>query len=577
MASNDIRAARMSRGDRRVLIASSLGAVFEAYDFYLAGSLAVIISKQFFSGVNPGAAFVFTLLSFAAGFAVRPFGSIVFGRIGDRIGRKYTFLFTISVMGISTFLIGLLPGFSQIGIAAPMIFICLRLLQGLSLGGEYSGAATYVAEHAPAAKRGAWTAWIQTPATLSLLLSLVIILGVRYIVGDDAFSAWGWRVPFLLSAVLLAASVWIRLKLHESPVFSRMKEQNKASRAPLKEAFGQWRNLRLSLIALFGLVAGQAVVLYTGQFYALFFLTQTLKVDMTTANMLIGVALIACTPFFIVFGALSDRVGRKPVIMAGLLIAAFAYFPLFKGLTHYVNPALERALDQSPIEVVANPADCSFQFNPTGTAHFTSSCDIAKQALAKAGLSYRNVAAADSSTALIRVGADSIPAYAAISPRANEEEGRFTAALTEALSKAGYPRRADPAQINWGMALLILICLGLLITATYGPVAAVLAEMFPTRIRYTAVSLPYNIGNGWFGGFLPATAFAIVAASGDIYAGLWYPVSLIVMTFLVGIVLLPETKGTDLEAEPAFQPHEPDNEKYRSTHSPPNPEGADPR
>jgi MFS family permease len=557
----------MSRDDRRVLIASSLGAVFEAYDFYLAGSLALIISKQFFAGVNPGAAFVFTLLSFAAGFAVRPLGSIVFGRIGDKIGRKYTFLFTISVMGISTFLIGLLPGYSQIGIAAPIIFIALRLLQGLSLGGEYSGAATYVAEHAPNARRGAWTAWIQTPATLSLLLSLVIIIAVRYSVGEAAFSAWGWRVPFLLSAVLLAASVWIRLKLHESPVFSRMKAQNKVSKAPLKEAFGQWRNLRLSLIALFGLVAGQAVVLYTGQFYALFFLTQTLKLDIMTANMMIGVALIVCTPFFIVFGALSDKVGRKPVIMAGLLIAAFAYFPLFKGLTHYVNPALERALDQSPIEVVANPADCSFQFNPTGAARFTTSCDVAKQGLAKAGLSYRNVEAADASVAVVHIGATSVPSYLAKGPQAALEERRFSGALSDALSKAGYPHQADPAKINWAMALLILIGLGLLITATYGPVAAVLAEMFPTRIRYTAVSLPYNIGNGWFGGFLPATAFAIVAASGDIYAGLWYPVGLIAMTFVVGVIFLPETKGRDLEAEPVTAVPETLHEKYSPARS----------
>ncbi|MGF6768249.1 MFS family permease [Paraburkholderia sp. GAS199] len=567
MASNDSRGTRMSRDDRRVLIASSLGAVFEAYDFYLAGSLAVIISKQFFSGVNPGAAFVFTLLSFAAGFAVRPLGSIVFGRIGDKIGRKYTFLFTISVMGISTFLIGLLPSFSQIGIAAPIIFIGLRLLQGLSLGGEYSGAATYVAEHAPTAKRGAWTAWIQTPATLSLLLSLVIIIAVRYSVGEAAFSDWGWRVPFLLSAVLLGASVWIRLKLHESPVFSRMKAQNKVSKAPLKEAFGQWRNLRLSLIALFGLVAGQAVVLYTGQFYALFFLTQTLKVDIMTANVMIGIALIVCTPMFIVFGALSDRVGRKPVIMTGLLIAAFAYFPLFKGLTHYVNPALERALDRSPIEVVADPADCSFQFNPTGTARFTSSCDVAKQALAKAGLSYRNVESAGASVALVHVGAASVQSYSANAPQGKAEERRFSAELTDALSKAGYPLQADPAQINWIMALAVLIALGLLITATYGPVAAVLAEMFPTRIRYTAVSLPYNIGNGWFGGFLPATAFAIVAARGDIYAGLWYPVILIAMTFVVGVVFLPETKCVDLEAELAVKAADPSHETYGATPS----------
>ncbi|CAG4913993.1 Sialic acid transporter NanT [Paraburkholderia gardini] len=556
MTSNVIRDTRISRDDRLVLVASSLGAVFEAYDFYLAGSLAVIISRHFFSGVNPGAAFVFTLLSFAAGFAVRPFGSIVFGRIGDKVGRKYTFLFTISVMGISTFLIGLLPGFDQIGIAAPILFIGLRLLQGLSLGGEYSGAATYVAEHAPNAKRGAWTAWIQTPATLSLLLSLVVIIAVRYSVGEAAFAAWGWRVPFLLSALLLAASVWIRLKLHESPVYSRMKAKGGASKAPLKEAFGQWRNLRLSLIALFGLVAGQAVVLYTGQFYALFFLTQTLKLDIMTANILIGVALIVCTPLFIVFGALSDRVGRKPVIMIGLLIAAFAYFPLFKGLTHYVNPALERALRRSPIELVANPAECSFQFNPTGTARFTSSCDIAKQALARAGLSYRNVKSDGLSPALIHIGDIIVPAYAATSPQAKTEQARFTAALTGALAEAGYPTRADPAQINWGMAILILITLGLLITATYGPVAAVLAEMFPTRIRYTAVSLPYNIGNGWFGGFLPATAFAIVAASGDIYAGLWYPVGIIAITFVVGVIWLPETRGTDLEIERALPPAE---------------------
>jgi MFS family permease len=566
MASNVIRDTRMSRDDRRVLIASSLGAVFEAYDFYLAGSLAVIISKQFFSGANPGAAFVFTLLSFAAGFAVRPLGSIVFGRIGDKVGRKYTFLFTISVMGFSTFLIGLLPGFDKIGMAAPILFICLRLLQGLSLGGEYSGAATYVAEHAPNAKRGAWTAWIQTPATLSLLLSLVVIIAVRYSVGEAAFTDWGWRVPFLLSALLLAASVWIRLKLHESPVFSRMKAQNRASKAPLKEAFGQWRNLRLSLIALFGLVAGQAVVLYTGQFYALFFLTQTLKLDIMMANMLIGVALIVCTPLFVAFGVLSDRIGRKPVIMTGLLIAAFAYFPLFKGLTHFVNPALEQALERSPIELVANSGDCSFQFNPTGTARFTSSCDIAKQALARAGLSYRNVKAGESSTAVIHIGAVSVPAYAANSPQAKSEETRFAAALSSALAEAGYPAHADPSRVNWVMALLTLIALGLLITATYGPVAAVLAEMFPTRIRYTAVSLPYNIGNGWFGGFLPATAFAIVAASGDIYAGLWYPVGLIAMTFVVGVAFLPETKGSDLEVEGSFDPAEAVAGSYQPTH-----------
>ncbi|WP_175672420.1 MFS transporter [Burkholderia ambifaria] len=539
----------MTAEEKKVIFASSLGTVFEWYDFYLAGSLAAYISKSFFSGVNPTAAFIFTLLGFAAGFAVRPFGAIVFGRLGDMVGRKHTFLVTIVIMGLSTFVVGFLPGYATIGIAAPVIFIAMRLLQGLALGGEYGGAATYVAEHAPANRRGFYTAWIQTTATLGLFLSLLVILGVRTFIGEESFGSWGWRVPFVASILLLAVSVWIRLQLNESPVFLRIKAEGKTSKAPLTEAFGQWKNLKIVILALVGLTAGQAVVWYTGQFYALFFLTQTLKVDGASANILIAIALLIGTPFFLFFGSLSDRIGRKPIILAGCLIAALTYFPLFKALTHYANPQLELATQKAPISVIADPATCSFQFNPVGTSKFTSSCDIAKSALAKAGLNYENVAASAGSTAQIKVGDTVIPAYDGKAADAKAQGAAFDKTLASTLKGAGYPAKADPAQLNWPMTIVILTILVIYVTMVYGPIAAMLVEMFPTRIRYTSMSLPYHIGNGWFGGFLPATAFAIVAAKGNIYSGLWYPIVIALATFVIGLLFVKETKDSNIYAQ----------------------------
>ncbi|KUY53343.1 MFS transporter [Burkholderia sp. RF2-non_BP3] len=539
----------MTGEEKKVIFASSLGTVFEWYDFYLAGSLAAYISKSFFSGVNPTAAFIFTLLGFAAGFAVRPFGAIVFGRLGDLVGRKHTFLVTIVIMGISTFVVGFLPGYASIGIAAPVIFIAMRLLQGLALGGEYGGAATYVAEHAPANRRGFYTAWIQTTATLGLFLSLLVILGVRTFIGEEAFGNWGWRVPFVASILLLAVSVWIRLQLNESPVFLRIKAEGKTSKAPLTEAFGQWKNLKIVILALVGLTAGQAVVWYTGQFYALFFLTQTLKVDGASANILIAIALLIGTPFFLFFGSLSDKIGRKPIILAGCLIAALTYFPLFKALTHYANPQLELATQKAPITVLADPATCSFQFNPVGTSKFTSSCDIVKSALAKAGLNYENVAAPAGATAQIKVGDAVIPAYDGKAADAKAQGAAFDKTLASTLKAAGYPAKADPSQLNWPMTIVILTILVIYVTMVYGPIAAMLVEMFPTRIRYTSMSLPYHIGNGWFGGFLPATAFAIVAAKGNIYSGLWYPIVIALVTFVIGLLFVKDTKNSNIYAQ----------------------------
>ncbi len=539
----------MSGSERKVIFASSLGTVFEWYDFYLYGSLAAIIAKKFFAGLDPGSAFIFALLAFAAGFIVRPFGALVFGRLGDMIGRKYTFLVTILIMGMSTFIVGVLPSYAAIGAAAPVILIALRLLQGLALGGEYGGAATYVAEHAPHGKRGAYTSWIQTTATLGLFLSLLVILGTRTFLGETAFNDWGWRVPFLVSILLLAVSVWIRLKLNESPAFVKMKAEGKASKAPLTEAFARWGNLKYVVLALLGLVAGQAVVWYTGQFYALFFLTQTLKVDAVTANLLIAAALLIGTPFFIVFGALSDRIGRKPVILAGCLIAALTYFPLFQALTHYANPALYKAVQNSPVTLTADPSQCTFQFNPTGTAKFTSSCDIAKQMLAANSANYETKAG--SGPAVIRIGDTTIQVVGAKDLPPEEFKAREAALKKDigaALKAAGYPSKADPGQMNTAMVIAILTLLVIYVTMVYGPIAAALVELFPTRIRYTSMSLPYHIGNGWFGGLLPTIAFALVAQNGNIYYGLWYPVIIAAATFVIGLLFLPETRSRDIYA-----------------------------
>jgi MFS family permease len=541
----------LSAAEAKVVFASSLGTVFEWYDFYLYGSLAAIIAKHFFAGVNETAAFIFALLAFAAGFAVRPFGALVFGRIGDILGRKFTFLVTILLMGLSTFVVGLLPSYATIGVLAPIILITLRLIQGLALGGEYGGAATYVAEHAPQGKRGYFTSYIQTTATLGLFLSLLVILACRTALGP-AFDEWGWRIPFLLSIVLLGISVWIRLQLSESPVFQKMKDEGKASRAPITESFFRWQNLKIVLIALFGGVVGQAVVWYTGQFYALFFLLQTLKVDPTTSNLLIAGALAVGTPFFLVFGALSDRIGRKPIILAGCLLAAITYFPIFKGLTHYANPALERALSQAPVTVIADPDSCSFQFNPAGTAQFTSSCDIAKSFLARNSVNYANQSAPRGTVAQIKIGDKVIPSFEGTGlprPAFTTRLAEFNKAATDAIRAAGYPAAANPAEINYPMVVLLLFILVLYVTMAYGPIAAWLVELFPARIRYTSMSLPYHIGNGWFGGFLPTVAFAMVAATGDIYFGLWYPIFFAMMTFVIGFLLMPETKDREIHHE----------------------------
>ncbi|WP_290639974.1 MFS transporter [Aquabacterium sp.] len=604
--------APMTAEEKKVIFASSLGTVFEWYDFYLYGSLAAIIAKQFFAGLDPTSAFIFALLAFAAGFIVRPFGALVFGRLGDMIGRKYTFLVTILIMGMSTFIVGVLPNYAKIGAAAPIILIGLRLLQGLALGGEYGGAATYVAEHAPHGRRGAYTAWIQTTATMGLFLSLLVILGVRTAIGEEAFADWGWRIPFIVSIALLGVSVWIRMSMNESPAFKKMKEEGKTSKAPLSESFGQWGNLKIVILALVGLVAGQAVVWYTGQFYALFFLTQALKVDGATANILVAIGLLIGTPFFVVFGSLSDKIGRKPIILGGCLIAAVTYFPLFKALTEAANPDLARAQASAPVTLVADNNECSFQFNPTGTAKFTSSCDIAKQLLASSSVNYENVAGAAGSTAVIKVGETVINSYsptkvteadvpaakeaatkakesamkkvddmkaAGVSGKEAEDklkdaekalkdasanlaafdkdgkaaatkiiEGQFKKAVGTALKTAGYPAKADPAKLNKPVIVAILALLVIYVTMVYGPIAAMLVEMFPTRIRYTSMSLPYHIGNGWFGGLLPTTAFAIVAQTGNIYNGLWYPIIVASITFVVGLLFVRETKDVDIYA-----------------------------
>jgi len=562
----------MTAEERKVILASSLGTVFEWYDFYLYGSLAAVIGAQFFSAYPEATRNIFALLAFAAGFLVRPFGALVFGRLGDLVGRKYTFLITILIMGLSTFAVGLLPSYETIGWIAPVSLLALRMLQGLALGGEYGGAATYVAEHAPVGRRGFYTAFIQTTATLGLLLSLIIIMTTQgYVngaypdvqviqngiaqVGPDgkpvmikAFAAWGWRIPFLVSVALLLISVWIRLQMNESPAFQKMKEEGTQSKAPLSEAFGQWKNAKIALIALLGLVAGQAVVWYTGQFYALFFLQSILKVDSFTANVLIAWSLVLGTGGFIVFGSLSDKIGRKPVILAGCLLAAITYFPVFKKLAETANPALYNAQSTAKVVVKADPNDCSFQFNPVGTAKFTNSCDIAKAALARSSISYVTEPMPAGTKATVTVGTQEMQAT---SPT-------FAADLVKAAAAAGYPGADNKSIIkldgflsvfNNAQALTliaILTYLVILVTMVYGPIAAALVELFPTRIRYTSMSLPYHIGNGWFGGLLPATSFAMVAQTGDIYFGLWYPIVIALGTFVIGLIFVPETKDRDI-------------------------------
>ncbi len=540
----------IDKAHRQVIFASSLGTVFEWYDFYLYGSLAAIISKQFFSGVNETTGFIFALLAFAAGFAVRPFGALVFGRLGDLVGRKHTFLITIVIMGLSTALVGVLPSYASAGVIAPVLLIALRLLQGLALGGEYGGAATYVGEHAPPGRRGLYTSWIQTTATLGLFLSLLVILACRNWLGTE-FDTWGWRVPFLVSIVLLVISVYIRLQLAESPVFLEMKAAGTRSKAPLTESFARWGNLRLVILALLGATAGQAVVWYCGQFYALFFLTQVLKVAAQPANLLIAAALLIGTPFFLVFGSLSDRIGRKKIVLAGCLIAAVTYVPIFKGITHYANPAIESASANAPVRVMADPAACSFQFDPVGKKKFVQSCDVAKAALAKAGVPYRNEAGPAGSVAQVRIG--NKPAIASVEGGAmsgadfKAATEAFSKSLTGSLKEAGYPAKADPDQINYAMVLLLLVILVIYVTMVYGPIAAWLIELFPARIRYTSMSLPYHIGNGWFGGFLPTVAFALVALTGDIYYGLRYPIIVALITVVIGMFFLPETKDRELQ------------------------------
>ncbi|MEY4249714.1 MAG: hypothetical protein RJA87_1347 [Pseudomonadota bacterium] len=543
--------ASVGRKDAMTIGAASVGTVFEWYDFYLYGSLATYITHHFFSGVNETTGYIFALLAFAAGFAVRPFGALVFGRLGDLWGRKNTFLVTMLLMGLSTFVVGMLPSYEQIGILAPVSLVIMRLVQGLALGGEYGGAATYVAEHAPQGRRGFYTSFIQVTATFGLFLSLVVILLTRKVLGEDAFQAFGWRVPFLVSILLLGVSLWIRLQLSESPSFQRMVDEGKGSKAPLTDSFGKWSNLKIVILALVGLTAGQAVVWYTGQFYTLFFLEKTLKLDGALTNGLVATALLLGTPFFVLFGWLSDKIGRKPIIMVGCVLAALTYMPLFKALTVAANPQLAAAVASAPVTVVADPADCAFQFDPVGKTVFNGSCDLAKSYLAKAGVTYTNQAAPAGTLAQVKIGNQTLTAFdgkglekAAFKAQKTEWETRLGAAL----KSAGYPAKADSALVDRPKVIAILTLLVIYVTMVYGPIAAMLVELFPTNIRYTSMSLPYHIGNGWFGGFLPTTAFAMVAATGNIYYGLWYPIVVASVTAVIGILFLKETKDVDIDA-----------------------------
>ncbi|HSY04661.1 MAG TPA: MFS transporter [Steroidobacteraceae bacterium] len=554
-ATSPIAASRVGMSHARVILAASLGTGFEWYDFFLYGSLAGVISKQFFTGVNETTGFIFALLTFAAGFAVRPFGALLFGRLGDLVGRKKTFLATIIIMGIATTLVGVLPNYQSVGIAAPMALIALRMLQGLAIGGEYGGAAIYVAEHAPPGKRGRYTSWIQTTATLALLLSLTVVLACRALFGAD-FDTWGWRIPFLLSTVLLAISVYIRLQLAESPVFLQMVAEGSRSRAPIRDAFGDRGNLKLMLAALFGATAGMNVVWYGGQLYALFFLTQVLKVEAQTASLLLAAALVIGTPLYLVFGRLSDHVGRKKIVLLGMALAASTYFPIYHAITHFANPAIEEAAQRAPVDVLAAPGDCSLQFDPIGKSRFVKSCDTAKAALAKAGVPYTTEVKAAGGVAVVRIGhpgegatdVSSFDGARLSTERFKQENDTFGLNLKRALSAAGYPAQANPRRIDYPMVLLMLLILMVYVTLVTGPMAAWLVELFPARVRYTSMSVPYHIGAGWFGGFLPAVAFMLVAITGDLYSGLWYPVIVVLVTLVAGVCFLPETAGRRVRA-----------------------------
>ncbi len=540
---------RLTVAHRRVIVGAALGSVFEWYDFFLYGALAAIIAAQFFAKADPATGLIFALLAFSAGFIVRPLGAVVFGHVGDRVGRKYTFLATVLLMGFATFAVGLLPGYDTIGIAAPIILVTLRLVQGLATGGEYGGANIYVAEHAPPGRRGVATAWIQVTGTLGFVLSLLVILGTRLALGEPAFAAWGWRVPFLLSILLLGLSLWIRLSMSESPVFREMKAERRESGSPLLETFGQWRHAKIALQALFGLVAGFGVIWYTTQFYVLLFLTQTLKVDPVTANVMVVIGIVLASPFFVAFGALSDRIGRKWMVLAGILVAGLSLFPIFSALTHFANPALERALRQAPVVVRADPADCQFQFNPTGTKTFTSACDLAKARLVAASVNYRNEAAPTGTVAEVRIGGTTIPSFnrVGLSPvEVTERTKAFNGAVTAAIVAAGYPASADPAAMNRPAIVGLVFLLVFLLAFTYGPVAALLIELFPARIRYTGMSVPYHLGTGWFGGLTPAIAFALVAWRGDIYFGLWFPTLVALTTAVIGVFAIPNRRNVDL-------------------------------
>jgi MFS family permease len=544
--------AAKGQNDKLVITASSLGTVFEWYDFYLYGLLATALSRHFFSGVNETTGFILALMAFAAGFAVRPFGALVFGRVGDIVGRKNTFLVTMAIMGLSTFAVGFLPSYDTIGIAAPIILMILRLLQGLAIGGEYGGAAVYIAEHAPPGKRGFYTSFIQTTAMIGLILASTFVVGLRNFMDAETFNAWGWRLPFIFSIVLLGITLWIRLQLEESPVFQRMKKAGTTSKAPLREAFGKWRNLKLVLIALFGAVAGQAVIGFAAHLYPLFYLEKIARVDGATANFLVATALLMIIPSFVFFGWLSDRIGRKPIMMTACVIAVFAYFPLYKALVTAANPAMAAAIESAPVQVIADAGECSFQFDPIGRNTFdTTSCDIVKTYLARAGINYSNVDAPPGTIATVRIGEET---YAAPDPASVNGEAKTAAIATfqddvkAALFRAGYPMSADPASIDKLKVIGILCIFGILATMVYGPLAALLVELFPARIRYSSLSLPYHIGNGWIGGFMPTIGFAMVAATGNIYQGLWYAVVIAAITAVVGILFLPETYKRDIEA-----------------------------